>query len=649
MSTRETKRRNRRLRIEALEEKTLLSVTVFDQTFKTMDAAGKLALSGTFTSSDWDASGTWSGSTRVRGSIEYDSPEHGVGWGEASGSGRYRAVVRSSGRAKVVTGSIKFQGAGEGEDNNGGVAGSGSGSATVTTPFGRITEDGNGDGEGTFNASRFTTTGSGAGDIGIGTGTVRWKGPLRPTDPMPFNVAMAASWADPQHPEAGVFVSVNVSGKVHKAPTVQGQSARGVPVTNVDLYWAKGATLDKKIGARLSDRIPIYWNQASGSYSVDNLPSPPAGATHLLLAAKFDGKTRMFPLRLNAGATPPPGPAQDSYVSVDRTCWLPDAAGKMQSHTGADLLHLTSDGSGQYGYECLLDGSDVGLNASGDNIDAFAILPDGSILVSTSGAYSIQAAYDEPGVGAGEWLRGSGEDILRFVPASTGADSTGTWELYFDGSDVGLKGSAGNIDALAVLPDNSLLISVAGSPKLPGIAKAIKPADAVRFVPATLGDETSGAWSLYFRGADVGLTTSGEDIDAISVAFGDSLFPTLLLSTRGAFSVRGISGAEEDVFAFTFTSQPGAPTRGTFDSELVIDGNRYGLLGLNLDAFSVASAVAATAYRDAAFQAEGSGLASPSELNSILGALDFETPLRKRKTQPSASSEAAPWGQEETD
>jgi hypothetical protein len=605
-----------------------------------MDAAATLRLSGTF--SGLLASGTWSAVARVSGSVEYDSPEHGIGWGTASGAGSY--ATEKIGH-KFYHGKILFSGSGGGEDNNGRVTGSGFGSATVTTPFGRITEDGNGFGEGTFNASNFFTRGSGLGDADPGGGTAQWAGRVRPTDPMPFNVAMAASWADPQHPEAGVFVSVNVSGKVHKAPTVQGQSARGVPVTNVDLYWAKGASLDKKIGARLSDRIPIYWNQASGSYSVDNLPSPPAGATHLLLAAKFDGKTRMFPLRLNAGATPPPGPAQDSYVSVDRTCWLPDATGIMRSYTGADIVHLTSDGSGQYGYEFLLDGSDVGLNASGDNIDAFALLPDGSVLVSTSGTYSVQTEYNEPGVGAGEWLRGSGEDILRFVPASTGANSTGAWDLYFDGSDLGLKGSAGNVDALAVLPDNSLLISFAGSPKLPRIAKPVKPADVVRFVPATLGDETAGAWSLYFRGADVGLTTSGENVDAISVTFGDSLFPTLLLSTRGAFSVRGLSGGKEDVFAFTFTSQPGAPTKGTFDSVLALDGDRYGLGGLNLDGFVPAAPAVSSAYRDAALQADEWRSAASSERDLKLGALDFDTPMRKRKNEPTAFADTEPWGQ----
>jgi hypothetical protein len=641
MSTCETKRRKRRLRIESLEERALLSVTVFDETFKTMDAAGTLALSGTFKASDWNVSGTWWGSAHVRGSIEYDSPEHGVGWGTGAGKATWRAKIFG----RVRTGKITFSGSGAGVDNNGIVTGTGSGSATVTTPLGPAGGEGSGDGEGTFNASKFTTAGSASGDAGIGTGTVRWNGPLRPTDPKPFDVAIAASWADPQRPEDGVFVSVNVSGKVHNAPTVNRQSARGVPVSNVELYWARGATFAKKIGSRLSDRIPIYWNQASGSYTVDNLPLPPAGATHLLLAAKFDGNTRLVALRLQAGPTPSPPPAQDSYISVDRTCWLPDAAGKMNSYTGADLLHLTSDGSGQYGYEFLLDGSDVGLNAGGDNIDAFALLPDGSILVSTSGTYSVQAEYNEPGVGTGNWLRGSGEDILRFAPTSTGTDSTGTWELYFDGSDVKLNGSAGNVDALAVLPDGNLLISVTGSPKLPGIARPVKPADVVRFVPASLGDETAGAWSLYFRGADVGLTTAGENVDAISVTLGDSLVPTLLLSTRGVFSAGRLSGGGEDVFAFTFTSQPGAPTRGTFASELVVDGSRYGLAGLNLDGFVPVSPAVGPAYRDVALEADLWGPAAASESDLALSALGYETPLQKCKSRWIAFAGTELWAQ----
>jgi hypothetical protein len=80
------------------------------------------------------------------------------------------------------------------------------------------------------------------------------------------------------------------------------------------------------------------------------------------------------------------------------------------------------------------DGSDVGLSSTAEKIDALGELPDGRLLISTVGTAAV------PGAG-GTTIKAQDEDILVFTPASLGANTSGTWALYFDGTPIpGLKG-----------------------------------------------------------------------------------------------------------------------------------------------------------------------------------------------------------------
>ena len=85
-----------------------------------------------------------------------------------------------------------------------------------------------------------------------------------------------------------------------------------------------------------------------------------------------------------------------------------------------------------------MTGSTVGLDVPADSIDALSILPDGSLLISTTGNPVV------PGVSAAD------EDILKFTPTNQGNYTSGTWSLYFDASDVGLDGATEDIAALDV-------------------------------------------------------------------------------------------------------------------------------------------------------------------------------------------------------
>jgi hypothetical protein len=70
--------------------------------------------------------------------------------------------------------------------------------------------------------------------------------------------------------------------------------------------------------------------------------------------------------------------------------------------------------------------------------------------------------------------------------------------------------------------------------------------DIVQFIPTTLGSTTAGSFALYLRGADVDLTTDGEDIDAI----GFTTDGHLVVSTIGDFNTPTLSGKDEDLIAW---------------------------------------------------------------------------------------------------
>jgi subtilisin-like proprotein convertase family protein len=264
------------------------------------------------------------------------------------------------------------------------------------------------------------------------------------------------------------------------------------------------------------------------------------------------------------------------YFSTDLGGTVYNDDGSTFNFTGSDILSLTINADGSYFYDMFFDGSDVGLTQSSENIDAFAFLPDGTLLISTRAAFSVPSSY-------GTTVFGYGEDLIMFMPWQYGHDTYGSWTMAFDGSDVGLSGLAENVDAVGVLPDGRLLISTADVTTVPGLAFTVSDEDLLLFTPTWLGDTTAGTWSMYFDGSDVGLGTyDSEDIDAVFVKSNAATWPTLYFSTVGSFGVPNVSGANEDIFGFR-PATVGQNTTGTFDRALTLNGSRYGLANFNLD------------------------------------------------------------------
>ncbi|MCB0060529.1 MAG: FG-GAP repeat protein, partial [Caldilineaceae bacterium] len=142
--------------------------------------------------------------------------------------------------------------------------------------------------------------------------------------------------------------------------------------------------------------------------------------------------------------------------------------------------------------------------------------------------------------------------------------ATGAWAKFFDSKDVGLAGT--DVDAFHVMDDGSILISFSQRTHLAGMGWA-ESEDIVRFVPETLGNNTSGTFAPYLDGSTVGLSTAEsnlERIDAIAMTpDGD-----LVVSIKGAFTVPGIRGRDEDLIRFDAST-------GTFAR--YFDGSDVGL------------------------------------------------------------------------
>jgi PKD repeat protein len=215
-------------------------------------------------------------------------------------------------------------------------------------------------------------------------------------------------------------------------------------------------------------------------------------------------------------------------------------------------------------FSLTFDGSDVGVG--GLALDAFALISGSDLLMSFTSPGSI------PGISGTV----DDSDIVRFTATSLGASTSGSFSLYFDGSDVGLSTNAEDVDAIDVLPDGRLLVSTMGSFGVSGVSGADE--DLIGLT-GSFGPTTSGTWAMYFDGSDVGLSGSGENVDAVAVDSGGKIH----LSTAGGFSVSGASGTDEDVFVFVPTAL-GSTTQGSYAPVLFFDGSTYGLDGNDLQA-----------------------------------------------------------------
>ncbi len=146
------------------------------------------------------------------------------------------------------------------------------------------------------------------------------------------------------------------------------------------------------------------------------------------------------------------------------------------------------------------DGSDVGLTTNGEDVNAFELLPDGSLLVSTIAGATV------PGLGG---TRAS-QDITRCV-GTFGPTTTCTWSVYFDGSDVALTAGAENLDGVSTSAGN-IYLSTAGNFSVSGLTG--QGADVFSCNSPTTGTATAcTSFSMYFDGSANSITDNLDAVD----------------------------------------------------------------------------------------------------------------------------------------
>ncbi|MDE0755798.1 MAG: thrombospondin type 3 repeat-containing protein, partial [Woeseiaceae bacterium] len=244
-----------------------------------------------------------------------------------------------------------------------------------------------------------------------------------------------------------------------------------------------------------------------------------------------------------------PNIANPDQDESDCRVFLMSFSSRLAGKNAIDDLMITEDDLVAYDvasqtWTLYFDASDVGFSKG--RLDGVAALDDGSLLLSKSSPGSVGGiTYDD-------------SDILRFRPYTLGENTTGSFEIYFDGSDAGLETGGEDIDAIAVLSDGNFAISLAGNGRnLPGLETTrVRDEDILIFSSESLGSETVGSFTVLISGNEIGLDTASEDIDALTI---DSAGP-LTLSVVGRYRVGEILGEDADLLRFT----PGEPEPGSF-------------------------------------------------------------------------------------
>lgn len=319
-----------------------------------------------------------------------------------------------------------------------------------------------------------------------------------------------------------------------------------------------------------SDLVVLANASLDGTVSDDGLPDPPSAIATSW--SKVSGSGTVTFTNANAVDTTAsfssPGTYQLRLTADDSAVTTSDDVSVVALNSQS-VYFVSSSGNGTVGgvsfsdedilaYDSLtgnwwkyFDGSDVGINATGPDLDAFYINADGSILLSLD-----EDNISLPGVGIID-----DSDIVRFIPTATGETTTGTYEWYLDGSDVGLETDSEDVDGIGFAPDGRLVVSTRGGFNVGGGGVTGQDEDLIAFTAASLGASSSGIWLMYFDGSDVGLdTTNSEDVDALWI---DRNNGNIHLSTEGAFSVPSLSGDGNDI-AKVVPSSVGNNTSGTF-------------------------------------------------------------------------------------
>ncbi len=150
------------------------------------------------------------------------------------------------------------------------------------------------------------------------------------------------------------------------------------------------------------------------------------------------------------------------------------------------------------------DGNEVGLgDSNGEDVDAFEILPDGSILLSAVGNFNPDPDFA---------IDRRDEDVIRCVPSGGLPITACTWSDYFDGSDVGLSNGGGEDVVGISQKDGDFYLTTLGGFAVSGLSGDsfdVFSCDAFASGAAT----GCTSFTMYFDGSVEGVTNRIDAID----------------------------------------------------------------------------------------------------------------------------------------
>lgn len=288
----------------------------------------------------------------------------------------------------------------------------------------------------------------------------------------------------------------------------------------------------------------LLWVGALAAAPVEANGGPAAGSLEEPTGNNFEATTVDF---------------QTIYVSTS-------GAGKMGALRYASADILAYDVATET-WSLYFDGSDVGLTR---NMNNFAIREFGTILMT------LALPQNVPGVGAVQ-----PQDILLFTPTTLGEDTTGTWQLYFDGSDMELTTTGERLDALAIRT-SQLLVSTQGNGKVDATGQelTVRDDDVLVAYLWELGANTAGYW-MRLRDQAVLPDMVAENVTGLYHAPNDPTNYDLYVSFANKFNVGGVKGQAGTIVHMTYDA-----TLATYTAHPFWDAKQAGLVGV-MDGFDL--------------------------------------------------------------
>lgn len=341
--------RSRSLRMESLEQRALLSAVapIADMTFKSCD----FTASGTVSAPDFELEDytihlSNGKATLKNGTLTYSSVEQGelTNTADLSGGGSYKATGPQTFSGTWTIGGYSDDLTDDSETMSGTVVVD---SSTLKYPAGYgqaddIFNDTYTVSNATFDTSDFSIT----MDLVSGDEqtTLTFAGKVSFTGGA-FAIDATPTW----NGDGSVDVDVAVTGKPHTTDD------RSEAVGDVALYWSNGtrySTTKSTLATDATDTIPVYWNEASASYTVSDLNDAPAGTTYLLVVSTDSStgkKTVEAALPYTASITADASPVQEGDGEATFTVTLPHASAAGVTVTYTTVKGKTDKAAGTLG------------------------------------------------------------------------------------------------------------------------------------------------------------------------------------------------------------------------------------------------------------------------------------------------------------